>query len=164
MRAGRHDGDDPTGTVARGRGRRLPWRAGVTGQPRSVSRPLPGRGRGWRRFRRLVEAKDRLLDLGVPAVGERDLRADDRESCPLQHPERPHIVTRGAGEQRPDQNRFQEQGERSAGNALSPERFVDPIRDLGIAVNDEAADTADQPPIDARLAYWVRSTNQPTAM
>jgi hypothetical protein len=55
----------------------------------------------------LVEAQYRFLDLRVPPVGERDLRACDRESCLLLHLERSHIVTRDAGEQRPiEDNRF----------------------------------------------------------
>jgi hypothetical protein len=66
--------------------------------PRSGSRPQSARHVGWRGLRGLVEAQDRFLDLRVPPVGERDLRAYDHESCPLQHLERSHIVTRGAGE------------------------------------------------------------------
>src|ERR1700729_2485394 len=96
----------------------------------------------------LAEAKDRFLDLLVSRVGERDRRAYDRESCPLQHLERSHIVTRGAGEHWPHANRFQEQGERSAGDALPPEGPVDPVCDLGIAINDEAGDAAHEPSID----------------
>src|ERR1039457_3626260 len=116
--------------------------------PRSVSLPVPARRIGWRGLRGLVEAQDRFLDLLVSRVGERDRRAYDRESCPLQHLERSHIVTRGAGEQGPRAYRFQEQGERSAGDALPPEGPVDPVCDLGIAINDEAGDAADEPSID----------------
>jgi hypothetical protein len=38
---------------------------------------------------------------------------------------------------------------RSAGDALPPEGPVDPVCDLGIAINDEAGDAADEPSIDA---------------
>src|SRR5215467_2874239 len=116
--------------------------------PRSVSLPVPARRIGWRGLRGPVEAQVRFLDLLVSRLGERDRRAYDRESCPLQHLERSHIVTHGAGEQGPHANRFQEQGERSAGDALSPEGPVDPVCDLGIAINDEAGDAADEPSID----------------
>src|SRR5262249_33815292 len=120
--------------------------------PRSVSLPLPARHISGRGLRGLVEAQDRLLDLGIPPLGERDLRGYDRESFPLARLARPNVVTRGPGEHGPSPNRFQQQAQRPTGDALPPEGPVDPVRHLGIAVNDEAADTADEPSIDGDRA------------
>jgi hypothetical protein len=90
----------------------------------------------------------RFLDLSLSSVGEGRLRAYDYESCPLQDLQRSRVVTRRAGEHGPDMNRFQEEGQRSGSDALPPERPVDPVSDLGVAVDDEAGDTTDEPSIE----------------
>jgi hypothetical protein len=59
--------------------------------PRSVGPLLSARRIEWRGIRWLVEAQDRFFDLRVPRVGERDLRACDREPGLPQHRERSHV-------------------------------------------------------------------------
>ena len=59
-------------------------------------------------------------------------------------------------------NRFQEQGERPAGDALPPEGPADPVCDLGIAINDEAGDAAGEPSIDGdRTGGRLRAASGP---
>ena len=128
---------------------RLEDRPGKQGHERthyaeSVRLPLFARRIGWCSLRRLVEAQDSCLDPLFRPLANESLHAYDRDSCPLQHLERSHIVTRSTAN-RAGRKPTRGGGKRSGGDALPPEGPVDPVGDLGIAIHDEAGDAADEP-------------------
>jgi SAM-dependent methyltransferase len=94
--------------------------------------------------RLLAKTQNRFLDFGAPCVRVCDLGADDLEARSSQNLERSDVVAGRSGIQRPDRHRVQEEGEGLAGDALSPDPAIDPVGDLGPALQDEAGDTADE--------------------
>ena len=105
-----------------------PWRIPGWAFPTSLPIRAPG----------ATNRPARRIHPRIPAGGVRRTRIRHP------HPERSDVVAGGAGTQRPDRNRVEEEGKGLAGDALSPDRAVDPVGDLGVALHDEAGDAADE--------------------